>query len=87
MYVYIYMYVCVYVCVREREVSGIYIHISSPLLTSHNLRPSSCSLCATHTYVYMYMYHEDISAQEWRNRTLVGHEPLMCGKMCVTKTK
>jgi len=23
--------------------------------------------------------------QEWTNRTLVGHEPLICSKMCYTK--
>jgi len=27
------------------------------------------------------------SAQEWRNRTLVGKEQLMCSKTCFTKTK
>jgi len=53
MYVHIYMYVCVYVCVHEREVSGMYIHTSSPLLTSHNLRPSSCGPCAAYTYAYV----------------------------------
>jgi len=26
-------------------------------------------------------------AQEWRNRTFVGHEPLICSKMCLTKTE
>ena len=25
--------------------------------------------------------------QEWRNRTLVGHEPLICRKMCFTKAE
>jgi hypothetical protein len=24
------------------------------------------------------------SAQEWRNHTLLGHEPLICSKMCFT---
>jgi len=26
------------------------------------------------------------SAQGWRNRTLIGHELLICSKMCFTKT-
>jgi len=27
------------------------------------------------------------SAQEWTDRTLAGHEPLICGKMCFTVTE
>ena len=27
------------------------------------------------------------STQEWTNRTLIGHEPLMCSKMCLTRTE
>jgi len=27
------------------------------------------------------------TAQEWTNRTLISHEPLICSKMCITKTK
>ena len=27
------------------------------------------------------------SAQEWTSRTLVGHEPRMCSKICCTKTE
>ena len=29
----------------------------------------------------------DGNAQEWKNRTLVGHKPLICNKMCFTKTE
>jgi len=28
-----------------------------------------------------------VCAQEWTNRTLIGHEPLICSKMCFTKTE
>ena len=28
-----------------------------------------------------------MSAQEWTKRTLIGHEPLICSKMCFTKTE
>ena len=31
--------------------------------------------------------HVMYTAQEWRNRTLVGHEPLICSAMCFTKTE
>jgi len=27
------------------------------------------------------------SAQEWTNRTVIGHELLICSKMCFTKTE
>jgi len=29
----------------------------------------------------------DGNAQEWNNRTFVGHEPLICNTMCFTKTE
>ena len=28
-----------------------------------------------------------VSAQEWTNRTPISHKPLMCSKMCFTKTE
>jgi len=28
-----------------------------------------------------------VSAQEWRNRTLISHELLVCSKMCFSKTE
>jgi len=28
-----------------------------------------------------------ITAQEWTNSTLIGHEPLLCSKMCFAKTE
>jgi len=28
-----------------------------------------------------------VPAQEWTNRTLISHVPLMCSKMCCTKTE
>ena len=28
-----------------------------------------------------------LPAQEWTNRTVIGHEPLICSKMCFTKTE
>ena len=34
--------------------------------------------------ICLYIY---ISAQEWTNRTLISHEPLICSKMCFTKTE
>jgi len=27
------------------------------------------------------------SAQGWNNRTLISHEPLVCSKMCFSKTE
>ena len=38
----------------------------------------------TNMYKYIYIY---ISAQGWSNRSLIGHEPLICSKMCFTKTE
>jgi len=31
--------------------------------------------------------HPTLPAQEWTNRTLIGHEPLICSKMCFAKTE
>ena len=34
-----------------------------------------------------YRCYSRVSAQQWRNRTLIGHEPLVCSKMCFSKTE
>ena len=31
--------------------------------------------------------HHPHTAQEWTNRTVIGHELLICSKMCFTKTE
>jgi len=47
-------------------------------------------------YIYLYMFMCEriyistrtyVSAQEWTNRTVNGHEPLICSKMYFTKTE
>jgi len=30
---------------------------------------------------------DERSAQEWTNRTVISHEPLICSEMCFTKTE
>ena len=35
----------------------------------------------------IYVLKLGCAVQELNNRTLIGHEPLICGKMCFTKTK
>jgi len=37
---------------------------------------------ASHSSLWMHS-----AVLPWKNRTLVGHEPLMCSKMCFTKTE
>jgi len=39
-----------------------------------------------HDQLHIWLCHRK-TAQEWRNRSLVGHEPWMCNKMCFTKTE
>jgi len=40
---------------------------------------NSHSICVLRNHV--------VTAQEWTNRTLIGHEPPICSKMCFTKTE
>jgi len=44
---------------------------------------------AKETYNFKEPINRDhpIYAQEWRNRTLISHEPLVCSKMCFSKTE
>jgi len=61
------------------------IHMSCTYMC-HDSFTCDVHICAmTHLHV-MYIYVPWLTAQEWRNRTLVGHDPLMCSKMYFTKT-
>ena len=35
----------------------------------------------------IHTWHMAHAAQEWTNRTVIGHEPLICSKTCFTKTE
>jgi len=57
----------------------------TPWRARENARTYTHSLRNTHTKESSERSSESLSAQGWRNRTLVGHEPLRCSKMCFTK--
>ena len=75
--------------IREKGMWGTYVYIigtslSFSLFLSLSL---SFSLSHTHSFSFHLTFSLSLSAQEWRNRTVVGHEPLICNKMCFSKTE
>jgi len=62
-------YVCIYVCTITWPYSGIMSHTYMSHVTTTWTRSSTT----------VFVYNKPCTAQEWRDRTLVGHEPLIWG--------
>jgi len=76
-HVYVYIHVWIYTCISSTYMC-ILIHV--------------CVCTCMCMYMYIFHIHDAClmsmyAAQEWRNRTLVGHEPWMCSKISSTKTE
>jgi len=71
-YVYV-MYIYMYIHVPTRRS----INLSMAYVARHSMEATKKnSRMNIHIYTYIYIYTLWISAQEWRNRTLVAHEQL-----------
>jgi len=80
------VYICIY----------IYMWFSHPNIL--NIGCENVWMWESHIYICIYIYmwfsHPNIltsnvehSTQDWRKRTPISHEPLICSQMCFTKTE
>ena len=78
MCIYIYIYISIWWVTRDTRVTN--DNMFSTLVRD------SCVTCA-YIHLYISIWWVTRAAQECTNRTLISHEPLICSKMCFTKTE